>query len=299
MKASNKKRKFTGTIFCDDCGKYKDNREFHITETIASNICRDCFVIKRDSFIEKSIPKRFVVGDVHGQYYALKQVLKKAKFDYDKDSLICLGDVVDGGKYTKQCIDELMKIKNLIYVMGNHDEWFVKFMESGWREEIWLQQGGCATLESYGAKCKEGQKWDVASIIDVTGLKIPVKHKHFFDNAKYYHEEDNMLFVHGGINPKLPIDMQNKHDLVWDRELIQRCQNGLKTKWDKIFVGHTCTQSIMVKDIYGLNYSGETKPLNFGNLWCVDCGVGFRGKLCMQNIDTLEYFLSDAQDITK
>ena len=52
--------------------------------------------------------KRYVLGDIHGAYQALIQVLKRAKFDYENDQLIFLGDVVDGWPESKECIDELL-----------------------------------------------------------------------------------------------------------------------------------------------------------------------------------------------
>jgi serine/threonine protein phosphatase 1 len=39
--------------------------------------------------------KTFVIGDIHGGYRALIQVLDRAGFDYDNDTLISLGDVAD------------------------------------------------------------------------------------------------------------------------------------------------------------------------------------------------------------
>ena len=71
-------------------------------------------------------------------------------FDYDNDHLICLGDVCDGWPETKACIDELLKIKNLTYILGNHDYWTL-VMDEDRRDQItvWLSQGGDATIKSY------------------------------------------------------------------------------------------------------------------------------------------------------
>ncbi len=226
--------------------------------------------------------KRFVIGDIHGQYNALKQVLNSANFNYDNDKLIVLGDVCDGGYNTYKVVEELLKIKNLIFVLGNHDVFFIDHIKSGWSEEIWLQQGGCATLESYGAKCVEGQTWDNKSEINSTNLKIPISHHWFFHKGVYYYEEDNMLFVHGGIDPKKPIEEQTKHTLTWDREFIVDCQNGLENKWDLIFVGHTTTQKY-----------DETVPIKMGNLIMMDCGAGWNGRLAMMDIDTKKVYLSE------
>jgi serine/threonine protein phosphatase 1 len=40
--------------------------------------------------------KTFVIGDIHGAYLALKQVLERSDFDYENDLLITIGDIVDG-----------------------------------------------------------------------------------------------------------------------------------------------------------------------------------------------------------
>ena len=65
--------------------------------------------------------KRYVIGDIHGNYKALVQVLKKSKFDYKKDTLILIGDVVDGYNESYEVVEELIKIKNKVFILGNHD----------------------------------------------------------------------------------------------------------------------------------------------------------------------------------
>ena len=36
------------------------------------------------------------IGDIHGNYKGLMQCLQRSNFDYQNDTLISLGDVVDG-----------------------------------------------------------------------------------------------------------------------------------------------------------------------------------------------------------
>ena len=71
--------------------------------------------------------KTFVMGDVHGAYKALKQCLERASFDYQNDCLIQLGDIADGGNEVYECVEELLKIKNLVAIKGNHDDWFCEY----------------------------------------------------------------------------------------------------------------------------------------------------------------------------
>ncbi|KKM67280.1 hypothetical protein LCGC14_1472780, partial [marine sediment metagenome] len=114
-------------------------------------------------------------------------------------------------------------------------------------------------------------------------------HKDFFNNGVYWYEVDGMLFVHGGFDyPKHPKDCDIEY-LTWDRELIERMKCGLKIKeWKKIFVGHTTTENVDAKPLV-IDYHGD----KFAKLIKIDCGAGWSGRLCLYNIDTDEYFLSD------
>jgi len=230
--------------------------------------------------------KRYVIGDIHGQYYPLKHLLKLVDFDYEADKLIVLGDICDGGKDTKLVIDELLKIKHLVLCLGNHDVWLKDFIDKGQMEEIWIQQGGAATLESYGAKViKLGESWDDKSEIDLSGLEIPIEHLKFLQYGTNYHFEDNMLFVHGGFDPEVPITKQSQQTLMWDRTLIEFAKDKTikrnletvckKVDWKKVFVGHTTTEIF-----------GSVIPLKFNNLIMMDTGAGMTGTLSIMNIDT-------------
>jgi serine/threonine protein phosphatase 1 len=219
--------------------------------------------------------RKFVLGDIHGRIEALLQVLVLAKFDYENDKLILLGDIVDGGYNTYEVVEELLKIKNLVFVIGNHDEWYMDHIRSGWSGDIWLSQGGKNTIASY-----KKYNYDYGN--------MPVTHQEFFNKGVYYHIEDNKLFVHGGYDPKYPIEKQTKEVLTWDRQLIERCRNGLKIKiYDRVFVGHTTTQS----------YDWDATPLRFGKLIMMDTGAGWNGRLAMMDIDNEKVFLSNWQDI--
>ena len=215
--------------------------------------------------------KRFVIGDIHGRVDALKQVLNLSHFNYEKDKLICLGDIVDGGYNTYEVVEELLKIKDFIFVLGNHDKWFIDNISSGWSGDIWLNQGGKNTLDSYRK----------ASI----GGMIPVTHQELFNNGFYYYILEGMLFVHGGFNPKVGIHNTDTTTLLWDRSLIEKHKKGRKElTFNKIFVGHTTTQSY-----------GSLQPINFGKLWMLDTGAGWTGRLTIMDIDTEEYWQSDIQ----
>jgi len=233
--------------------------------------------------------RRFVVGDIHGNYQALMQCLQRSNFDYNKDKLIVLGDVVDGFTQTYEVVEELLKVKNLILILGNHDAWFISFMRRGANPNIWIHQGGANTILSYNKRIKPKQL-ERGPVVDdckedLSDTIIPVTHQEFFNNAVLYHEEDDMLFVHGGFDDNKHISEQSGIFLYWDRKLIETARNRPIRQYKEIFVGHTSTQY----------YGGEdyTYPRRFNNLWMMDTGAGWNGKLSMMNIDTKEIFQSD------
>ncbi|MBT1704370.1 metallophosphoesterase [Chryseosolibacter indicus] len=209
----------------------------------------------------------FVLGDIHGAYRALRQCLERASFSYEDDTLIFLGDVADGWPETKQCIDELLKIKNLVYVFGNHDFWTLEWMQTAEGEDIWVEQGGRATIESY----KDG---------------IPESHIKLLNNSHLYYEKDNKLFVHAGFNPNIPIDVQPQQTLLWDRnlartaiDLYEKGIHGKFSSYEEVYIGHT-----------PITYN---HPIKSSEVWMMDTGAGWAGVLSMMNIDTKEVFISD------
>lgn len=95
--------------------------------------------------------RTLVVGDIHGGLKALKQVLERANVT-DKDKLIFLGDYVDGWSESSQVINALIELsqkQECIFVKGNHDLYCEEWLSFGHKPEMWLLNGGVATMESY------------------------------------------------------------------------------------------------------------------------------------------------------
>lgn len=67
----------------------------------------------------------YTVGDLHGSYTLLMQSLQKLQFDFEKDLLISVGDLVDRGKENIKCI-ELLDKKWFVAVRGNHENFCIQ-----------------------------------------------------------------------------------------------------------------------------------------------------------------------------
>ncbi len=254
----------------------------------------------RETFPLKDKPMKqertFVIVDIHGAYEALMQCLSRADFSYESDRLICLGDVSDRRPGVKQCLSELLKIRHLVYILGNHDLWTLEWMKGKKEPGIWTSQGGRFTMDSYS----DG---------------IPGDHIHLLENAQFYHVEGNDLFVHGGMDQSLPLEKQQKEDLAWDRSLVfyayEIDDDSISLGgYHEIYVGHTPTLHFETRAHRAMHekYAGKepgvspTKnvaarkdyPMKFCNVWLMDTGAGWPGgRLSMMNLETRAITQSD------
>jgi serine/threonine protein phosphatase 1 len=214
------------------------------------------------------------MGDLHGAFKALLQVIDRSGFNPKKDVLICLGDICDGWPQVKECVDFLLAI-NCVFILGNHDQWFMDWYMGHHPGGVWTQQGGAATLASYNCD----------------PLAVPAAHKRFFENAMlWYLDDSNRLFVHGGINPAQDIEKTPIDVFLWDRSLVQtahkytvrKTTRHKMTSYENVFVGHTST-----------GVFGTDKPMNLFEIWMLDTGAGWEGKLTLMELETKKYWQSD------
>ena len=83
----------------------------------------------------------YVVGDLHGCYSLLMQELEKVHFNFEKDLLICTGDLVDRGNENLECVS-LVSQPWFYCVRGNHEEMCIKGRDDAWIQDMHAQNGG-------------------------------------------------------------------------------------------------------------------------------------------------------------
>lgn len=226
--------------------------------------------------------RTFAIGDIHGAYKALEQIMKKIDIT-ENDTLIFLGDYVDGWSESKEVIDYLIELNekhHCIFIKGNHDEWCEDWLQNNNANATWLVHGGEVTVKSYESISPEEK----------------AKHLEFFNRLQHFYiDEDNNLFIHAGFSsmhgPQQEVYSSN---YKWDRTLWEmaltmdkRIQKDSKSYpkrlklFKEIFIGHTPT----------LNYD-VLVPMNGVNVWNVDTGAAFNGKLSVLNVETKEFWQS-------
>jgi len=82
--------------------------------------------------------------------------------------------------------------------------------------------------------------------------------------------------------------------MMWDRDLFSsavywqrqadmgRKLNAVKD-YDEVFIGHTTTSG----------FDSNLRPVHVSNVWNLDQGAGWEGKLTIMDIDSKEYWQSD------
>ena len=235
--------------------------------------------------------RKIAIGDIHGGALALVQLLERLNYDPANDQLIFVGDYVDGWPESKQLLDILIKLKlenpNNIFLRGNHDDWFLDFINDGAvvAQNHWVHQGGRATLESYGAHVQPNMS---DYLIDV---EIPQDHKDFIKATElYYIDDQNRGFVHAGYQSFEGLGHDEDFVYMWDRGLAymlpMRSSDPIPKilrAHDELYIGHTTTLQWKTTD-----------PINLrGKFFNIDTGGGWSGKLTAINIDTKQVWQSD------
>ena len=228
--------------------------------------------------------RTLVIGDIHSGLKALEQLLSKAKV-MREDTLIFLGDYVDGWSTAVETVDYLLALQethNCIFIRGNHDELCYDWLKEGKDNPIWFKHGGAATMASY------------ANASDAT-LE---RHMRFYETLENYHLDDqNRLFLHAGFtNLKGVAHEFFKKTFYWDRTLWELAQSlnpdlsetdtrypSRLSHYKEIYIGHTPVSKT----------ASNVAPTKAANVWNIDTGAAFKGPLSLVDIDTKEIWQSD------
>lgn len=224
-----------------------------------------------------------VIGDIHGALNALEQIFDRAKVTQD-DTLIFLGDYVDGWSHSAEVISFLINLKtsnNCIFIRGNHDELCYLWLTQNAYNPEWIKHGGQATMNSYAKLSPEE-----------TNI-----HLQFYKSLiNYYIDDHNRLFLHAGFtNLHGPHREYFSKLFYWDRTLWETAlaiDPALKKTdlnypkrlllFDEVYIGHTPVTRI-----------NQTTPVQASCVWNMDTGAAFKGSLTIMDIQTKEWWQSD------
>lgn len=153
--------------------------------------------------------RHLAIGDMHGCFDALRSLVAVADVR-ESDTVVTLDGYVDRGPNTRDVIERLIgfgQTNSLVALRGNHEVMMLNARLNDSDKLRWGQFGGIETLGSDAAFDD-----DVADFGDV-----PDSHWHFLEHLRPFYETETHIFVHGTVNPRLPMDQQSDRTLHWDR----------------------------------------------------------------------------------
>jgi serine/threonine protein phosphatase 1 len=164
-----------------------------------------------------------VIGDIHGCYYTLKELVAQVRKKYPGIELYSVGDLVDRGNNNFEAVDFVIS-ENIKFTPGNHDFMFYHFIHHPGSElgRIWIYNGSETTVNSYSSKVDE-----------------MYKHLDVIVNAPLFYDLPDCFICHAGISSyfksRLPkkvlenieqvdkvmrLNLMNDHGILWTRDTL-------------------------------------------------------------------------------
>lgn len=192
----------------------------------------------------------YAIGDSHGCAVELKALLGKIA-PVAGDTVMFLGDYIDRGPDSKGVVDIVRGYQpesvTVVALKGNHEDMMVQVHANPGLWSWWIENGGAATLESYGGNIPP----DVLS----WAKDLPTSYR----SGRYF-------FCHAGVYPGVSLAEQEDEHLLWIRArfLLSKEDHGAI-----VVHGHTPEDRPVVRT----NRIGVDTGCCYGDGWSLTCAV--------------------------
>jgi len=223
--------------------------------------------------IAASLPRDtrvYAVGDIHGRADLLDETTARIDEDLERRPIkyaveIYLGDYIDRGPDSRGVIDLLTVrlVRNrAVCLRGNHEALMEMFLQDPAVLQSWLPLGALQTFASYGISPRSGTK-TAADFHRSLVAAFPRTHELFLQCLRNSFRCGDFLFVHAGIRPGVPIELQDSSDMLWIRDEFLNSQQAHST-----FVVHGHTP-VPHPDIRHNRINIDTGAWRSGTLTCI------------------------------
>lgn len=216
-------------------------------------------MIKHFELNEKG--RDFVVGDIHGCFDKLTTKLREINFDTLKDRLFSVGDMVDRGEKSEECLRWINK-SWFHPVRGNHEQMAIDYVNGECDTYGYMQNGG-----SWFIALPETEQKCFAVMFDDLPIAIDVQTK-------------NGLV--GIVHAECPVD-------DWaslERELLGERSELFKDVclWDRFRFQHNVIANIESVHEVIVGHTPTNEPSYRGNVRYIDTGAVFGRELTVVEI---------------
>jgi serine/threonine protein phosphatase 1 len=204
-----------------------------------------------------------VIGDLHGELGKLSSALESVNFDFSIDRLFALGDIVDRGPDSIECL-KLIKKPWFHTVLGNHESMMMTTVLNNCDGNTWYDNGG-----EWARDIPTDFLYDYALDLEELPYTITVETKggsvglcHAQPPTRDWKDVDHLTIY-------------EREVVLWSRAMSNMAGKGhaaSRTKIknvDKVYCGHTVFPEVT----------------EMGNITFMDTGCGFaKGKLTILEI---------------
>lgn len=216
---------------------------------------------------------RYAISDIHGNARQFLKLLDHV--DPAPDQMVIVGDLVNRGLDAWGVIEEVDQLidEGCRVVMGNHDVYYNEYVKGRLPRNVMADPaiGGLTTVVS------------MENAIEKYGNEVLATWERVFDSMVPYIETDTHIFVHAGLDPRIPVMSRQKPEDLYSG-LHEWKDPNQQHVFDQVVVfGHTPTYYIhkgILEDEATVWFSRKRKKL------ALDTGAGFGRRMTMVDLET-------------
>ncbi len=204
----------------------------------------------------------FVVGDLHGCIAEFDTLLKRLKFDFQKDRMFSVGDLVDRGPDSMACL-RLLKEPWFFAVKGNHEDMMLDAVASNLKRgaDNWVWNGGDWGVERF--EDGDPEFFELMDVVDACPFAFTVASRELGIVGISHAEPPSRWSA--------PIIEDEIERIIWSRKKINVSERGLAAEGAQFSVhGHCIVGDMVFRD-------------DFRAFW-IDLGCYAFGRLCALQI---------------
>ncbi len=195
----------------------------------------------------------FVLGDLHGMFHSLEQLLAIAGFDPGRDLLWSLGDLLDRGPFSPRCLG-LLEQPWFRAIRGNHEQLLLDAVDDHESWMTWTLNGGDWAL---------GYPWDDADLRRrLEALPYAADLRTGAGHFGLVHADVDRSRDWPGFLEALELDLGVAREVaLWSRTSANQAVRGPPGPWvegvDLVLLGHSIVE----------------RAFQRGNIWFLDSGA--------------------------
>ena len=220
--------------------------------------------------------RRIVISDIHGCALTFRRLLHEV-IDFRRDDrLFLLGDTIDRGPSSKEVIDYIVSLQEDGFqvrpLRGNHEDMFLRSCSDKNFFNLWMLNGGRATLENFGVE---------------DSRCVPNTYRQLIAEWPFFIALPDYILVHGGLNFTAADPFADQEAMLWSRdEFVDTARIGGR----KLIGGHT---PVGIDDV---RRSLVTDRIMLDN-GCVYKGMPGLGRLVALDLDSMALHVQENIDM--